>query len=170
MPWLVCELLTVKTVKNYSYIFNPNLHSHGWICPPNFQRLLSPKNVWSEKKLTKISYYMKNVCWINVLGYVPLKKCHVMPALCLSVPDRRCRILKVVLVMLLVTWVLGIWRGEGQGKGGERGGQFTSNLRPRWTDPVTARRVPSKWKGIGKGSKRESARGVKKQGERACIL
>jgi hypothetical protein len=38
----------------------------------------------------------------------------------------------------------GIWRGEGQGKGGERGGQFTSNLRPRWTDPVTARRVPSK--------------------------
>jgi hypothetical protein len=28
--------------------------------------------------------------------------------------------------------------------GWERGGQFTSNLRPRWTDPVTARRVPSK--------------------------
>jgi hypothetical protein len=27
---------------------------------------------------------------------------------------------------------------------GKRGGQFTSNLRPRWTDPVTARRVPSK--------------------------
>ncbi len=33
------------------------------------------------------------------------------------------------------------------------GGQFTSNLRPRWTDPVTARRVPSKQKGIRKGSK-----------------
>ncbi len=30
------------------------------------------------------------------------------------------------------------------GQKGERGGQFTSNLRPRWTDPVTARRVPSK--------------------------
>ncbi len=28
---------------------------------------------------------------------------------------------------------------------GQGGGQFTSNLRPRWTDPVTARRVPSKW-------------------------
>jgi hypothetical protein len=30
------------------------------------------------------------------------------------------------------------------GKGLRKGGQFTSNLRPRWTDPVTARRVPSK--------------------------
>jgi hypothetical protein len=29
-------------------------------------------------------------------------------------------------------------------KGGTREGQFTSNLRPRWTIPVTARRVPSK--------------------------
>jgi hypothetical protein len=29
------------------------------------------------------------------------------------VPDRRCRILKVVLERRLVTWVLGIWRGEG---------------------------------------------------------
>jgi hypothetical protein len=40
--------------------------------------------------------------------------------------------------------VLGIWRGEGLGKGWNKGGQFTSNLRLRWTDPVTARRVPSK--------------------------
>ncbi len=24
-------------------------------------------------------------------------------------------------------------------------GQFTSSWEPRWTDPVTARRVPSKW-------------------------
>ncbi len=40
----------------------------------------------------------------------------------------------------LVIGVLGIWRGEGW----DRGGQFTSNLRPRWTDPVTARRVPNK--------------------------
>jgi hypothetical protein len=38
---------------------------------------------------------------------------------------------------------LGIWRGEGLGEGWEKGGQFTSNLRPRWTNPVTARRVPS---------------------------
>jgi hypothetical protein len=33
------------------------------------------------------------------------------------VPDGRCRILKVVLVRRLATWVLGIWRGEGLGKG-----------------------------------------------------
>jgi hypothetical protein len=29
------------------------------------------------------------------------------------VPDRRSRILEVVIVRRLVTWVLGIWRGEG---------------------------------------------------------
>jgi hypothetical protein len=34
--------------------------------------------------------------------------------------------------------------GEGLGRGWVKGGQFTSNLRARWTDPVTARRVPSK--------------------------
>jgi hypothetical protein len=43
-----------------------------------------------------------------------------------------------------VIGILGIWRGEGLGKGWDRGGQFKSNLRPRWMDPVTARRVPSK--------------------------
>ncbi len=39
--------------------------------------------------------------------------------------------------------VLGIWRGRAWVKGGTREGQFTSNLRPRWTIPVTARRVLS---------------------------
>ncbi len=34
-----------------------------------------------------------------------------------------------------VIGVLGIWRGEGWGEGWNRGGQFTSNLRPRWTPP-----------------------------------
>ncbi len=34
-----------------------------------------------------------------------------------SVPDKRCRILKVVIVRRLITWVLGTWRGEGLGKG-----------------------------------------------------
>jgi hypothetical protein len=33
-----------------------------------------------------------------------------------SVPDRRCWILEVVIVRRLITWVLGIWRGEGLGK------------------------------------------------------
>ncbi len=50
--------------------------------------------------------------------------------------------------------------GEGLGEGWVKGGQFTSNPRPRWTDPVTARRVPSKWKRVERG-----ARG--KQGELA---
>jgi hypothetical protein len=38
------------------------------------------------------------------------------------------------------------------------GSQFMSNLGTRWTDPVTARRVPSKWRRVergAKGSKRE---------------
>ncbi len=61
-----------------------------------------------------------------------------------TVPDRRCRILKVVLVRRWVTWVLGIWRGEGLRKGLGKGRSVYKHLRPSWTDPVTARRVPSK--------------------------
>jgi hypothetical protein len=62
-----------------------------------------------------------------------------------TVPDRRRRIVpEVALVRRWVVEVLGIWRGEGWGEGWDRVDQFTSNLRPRWTDPVTARRVPSK--------------------------
>ncbi len=60
--------------------------------------------------------------------------------------------------------------GRDWGKGWERGGQFTSNLRPRWTDPVTARRVPRKQKGVRKGSKGELARGDEKQGECAMYI
>jgi hypothetical protein len=33
------------------------------------------------------------------------------------------------------------WVGWGKCKG-----QFTSNPRERWTDPITARSIPSKWK------------------------
>jgi hypothetical protein len=63
----------------------------------------------------------------------------------LSVLDKRRRIhLEVVLVRRWAIWILGIWKGRVWGGGGSRGSQFTSNLRPRWTDPVTARRVPSK--------------------------
>jgi hypothetical protein len=35
----------------------------------------------------------------------------------------------------------------------EMGSQFSSNPGKRWTDPVTARRVPSKWRGTNNGSK-----------------
>jgi hypothetical protein len=38
-------------------------------------------------------------------------------SIALTVPDKRSRILEVVLVRRLVTWVLGIWSGEGMGKG-----------------------------------------------------
>jgi hypothetical protein len=37
------------------------------------------------------------------------------------------------------------------GKMGKCKGQFMSNLRERWTDPITARRVPSKWKRGARG-------------------
>jgi hypothetical protein len=33
------------------------------------------------------------------------------------VPDKRSRILEVVIVRRLITWVLGIWRGGDWGKG-----------------------------------------------------
>jgi hypothetical protein len=39
------------------------------------------------------------------------------------------------------------------GKMGKWKGQSTSNLRERWTDLITARRVPSKWKRGTKGNK-----------------
>jgi hypothetical protein len=68
--------------------------------------------------------------------------------------------------------VLGIWRGEGLGEGWDKGGQFTSNLRPRWTIPLTARRVPSLVEGGTKGEKGELARGDKSKGNAMynCIL
>jgi hypothetical protein len=62
-----------------------------------------------------------------------------------SVPDRRRRIIPEV--VLVRCGQSGFWEfggGRVWVKGWDRGGQFTSNLRPRWTDPVTARRVPSK--------------------------
>jgi hypothetical protein len=45
-----------------------------------------------------------------------------------------------------------------------------SNLGTRWTDPVTARRVPSKQRGLERGAKGKSARGDKKQGECAMYI
>ncbi len=82
------------------------------------------------------------IIWSNTWPFTPY----------VSVPDKRRWIhLEVVLVRRRESGVLGFWRGAGLGEGRERGGQFKSNPRPRWTDPVTARRVPSKWKGTRKG-------------------
>jgi hypothetical protein len=44
--------------------------------------------------------------------------------------------------VVLMNVYFGFW--EFGGGNWDRGGQFTSNLRLGWTDPVTARRVPSK--------------------------
>jgi hypothetical protein len=43
------------------------------------------------------------------------------------------------------------WGPHGLDKGTKS--QFTSNRETKWTDPVTARRVPSKWIKGNKGSK-----------------
>jgi hypothetical protein len=51
--------------------------------------------------------------WVQGKGRQPPKA--------VIVPDRRCRILEVVIVRRLITWVLGIWRGEGLGKGLRKG-------------------------------------------------
>ncbi len=57
--------------------------------------------------------------------------------------------------------MLGIWNGEGMGRGWKGGGQFTSNLGPRWTGSyhvkegfqVSKREVGLEKEGISKGSK-----------------
>jgi hypothetical protein len=62
-----------------------------------------------------------------------------------SVPDSGRRIIpEVVLVKARGSWGSGNLEGGWVGKGWNKGGQFASNLRLRWTDPVTTRRVPSK--------------------------
>jgi hypothetical protein len=49
---------------------------------------------------------------------------------------------------------VGIPGGEGpDGQMRECKGQFTSNPREKWTDPVTARRVSSKWKRGTRGAR-----------------
>ncbi len=57
-----------------------------------------------------------------------------------TVPDNKSRnIPKVVLVRRWAVGVLGILEGRGGlGEGRGKWGQFTSNLRPRWTIPLTA--------------------------------
>jgi hypothetical protein len=59
--------------------------------------------------------------------------------------------------------MLGIWTGEGMGRGWKGRGQFTSNLGPRWTGSYYAKEgfqvskgeVGLKQQGIGKGSKEQ---------------
>jgi hypothetical protein len=60
--------------------------------------------------------------------------------------------------------MLGIWNGEGMGRGLGRGGQFTSNLGSRWTGSYHAKEGFQVSKREWKRSKRELARG-RKQGD-----
>jgi hypothetical protein len=57
---------------------------------------------------------------INLICFIFLhlnSTCSTMFTTSVNVPDKRSRILEVVLVRRLLTWVLGIWSGEGMGKG-----------------------------------------------------
>jgi hypothetical protein len=94
------------------------------------------------KSVFIIRAYLK--CWRIITGHM------ICPLYSVTVPDRRRRIVpEVVVVRRWAVGVLGIWKGRVQEKGWDKGEgvsftQFTSNLGPRWMDPVTARRVPSK--------------------------
>jgi hypothetical protein len=56
------------------------------------------------------------------------------------------------------------------GRGWERGGQFTSNLRPRWTGSYHAKEGFQVRKRVERDVKRELARGVKTRGLRHDIV
>jgi hypothetical protein len=59
-------------------------------------------------------------------------------------------------------------RGGELGEGWGKWGQFTSNLRPRWTIPVTARRVPSKY--VEGGTKGKWQGEIKGKGNAPCKM
>jgi hypothetical protein len=62
-----------------------------------------------------MTYDIKSVLYAWALTF--FKYFHLV----VIVPDRRSRILEVIIVRCLVTWVLGIWKGEGLGKGLRKG-------------------------------------------------
>jgi hypothetical protein len=55
----------------------------------------------------------------------------------------------------------GIWEGWVNWVKGSKWGQFTSNLRGRWTIPITTGGCQVSERGIQGGGKRESARGTR---------
>jgi hypothetical protein len=105
---------------------------------------IDSSNIYELKQIReKMFLSLISLLCLFCIFFSPENKC--INKSTIVVPDRRRRIVpEVVVVGCWAVGVLGIWRGEGLGKGWNKGGQFTSNLRPRWTDPVTARRVPSK--------------------------
>jgi hypothetical protein len=59
-------------------------------------------------------------------------------------------------------WEFGMGNGEGMGRGWGRGGQFTSNLRPRWTRSCHCKEGFQVSKGDKEREQGESARGNKR--------
>jgi hypothetical protein len=94
-----------------------------------------------------------------------------MPNIEVTVPDHASQIRDVVLVRCIFSpgnpKGSEIWDGEEMWRGRKWGDQFTSNLGPRWTGSYHAKEgFQREWK----GSKRESARGSKEQGDRTIII
>ncbi len=91
------------------------------------------------------------------------------------VPDSKSRnIPEVVIVRRGAGGVLGILGGMGQlGEGRGKRGQFTSNLRGRWTIPVTTGGCQvsrGEHKGDTKGSKSKTSKGEKSKGKCAMYI
>ncbi len=92
---------------------------------------------------TRTNNYLVSKDFLVTVQYVALS-CNKLIQI-LNVPDRKCRVIpEVVIVRRRVFQGLGKLERGGWGGGWVKGGQFTSNLGLRWTDRVTARRVPSK--------------------------
>ncbi len=87
------------------------------------------------------------------------------------VPDSKSRNIPEVVVVWRQT--VGVWGFGGGGIVGEgwgRWGQFTSNLRLRWTIPVTAGGCQVSRRGHKGGAKGELARGEKNKGNCAMYI
>ncbi len=59
----------------------------------------------------------------------------------MCVPDKRSRVHEVVVVRRLLTWILGIWSGEGMGRVEQGEVSLSATWDQSGQDPVTARRV-----------------------------
>jgi hypothetical protein len=68
---------------------------------------------------------------------------------------------EVVVVRRGVGGILGIWVGWVNGVKGSKWGQFTSNLRGRWTIPVTTGGSQVSGKGVQRGDNGEPSRGAR---------
>jgi hypothetical protein len=92
--------------------------------------------------------------------------------LVITVSDKRIQnIPEVVLVRRGAVGFLGVWEGGELGELWGKWGQFTSNLRPRWTIPVTTGGFQVSRRGL-KGKERGGSKGRLNARERAmykCI-